>query len=209
MKAENFFSREEKDRIKKTTQKVETRTMGEVAVMIVDRSDPYLEAEIGGGVLLGSLLSLSVTLLFFHSSLWTYIPLSLVLFFPFRWIIAGTPGLKRIFILPLKKEESVRKRALLAFYEKGLYRTRLNTGVLFFISLLEKKVWVLADKGIYEKIQQQTLNRIADKVSQGIRLGRACETLCRAIEEMGEGLAEHFPLIEGDIDELPNDVLTE
>ena len=183
--------------------------MGEIAVMIVDRSDPYLEAEIGGGVLLGSLLSLSVTLLFFHSSLWTYIPLSLVLFFPFRRLIAGTPVLKRIFILPLKKEEAVRKRALLAFYEKGLYRTRLNTGVLFFISLLEKKVWVLADKGIYEKIQQQTLDRFAAKVSQGIRLGRACETLCRAIEEMGERLAEHFPLIEGDMDELPNDVLTE
>jgi putative membrane protein len=74
---------------------------------------------------------------------------------------------------------------------------------------LEKKVWVLADKGIYEKIQQQTLDRFAANVSQGIRLGRACETLCRAIEEMGERLAEHFPLIEGDINELPNDVLTE
>ena len=177
--------------------------------MVVDRSDPYLEAEISGGLLLGSLLSLAVTLVFFHSSLWTYIPLSLVLFFPFRWIIAGTPGLKRIFIPLLKKEESVRKRALLAFYEKGLYRTCLNTGVLFFISLLEKKVWVLADKGIYEKIHQETLDLFAAKVSQGIRLGRACETLCRAIEEIGEKLVEHFPLREGDKDELPNEVLTE
>jgi len=95
-----------------------------------------------------------------------------------------------------------------AFYEKGLYKTRQNTGVLFFLSLLEHKVWVLADKGIYEKIDQDTLNRFAQTVSHGIKEGRACDALCDAMKEAGELLARHFPVIAGDTDELSDKVMT-
>ena len=88
-----------------------------------------------------------------------------------------------------EKKEVVKQNAVRAFYEKGLYKTRKNTGVLFFISILERKVWVLADKGIYGKIEQETLNKLALTVSQGIKGGRACDSLCDAIREAGELLA--------------------
>ncbi len=97
----------------------------------------------------------------------------------------------------------------MAFHEKGLNRTKEHTGVLFFISLLEHKVWVLADKGIHEKIGQETLNKFASKVSSGIREGRACDALCESIKEAGDLLAAHFPMKPGDTDELPNHVITE
>jgi putative membrane protein len=97
----------------------------------------------------------------------------------------------------------------MAFYEKGLYKTKQNTGVLFFLSLLERKVWVLADKGIYEKIEQETLNGFAQTVSQGIKEGRACDALCRAIEDAGTLLARHFPVTPGDTNELSDEVMTD
>ena len=100
------------------------------------------------------------------------------------------------------------QRAVRAFYEKGLYKTKQQTGVLFFLSLLEKKVWVLADKGIYEKIEQDTLNRFSKLVSQGIRDGRSCDSLCNAIMEAGELLAKHFPITPDDTDELTDEVIT-
>ena len=53
-KAENFFTPEEKERLKATTREVESRTIGEIVVMVVDHSDHYIEAEVLGGVLLGS-----------------------------------------------------------------------------------------------------------------------------------------------------------
>jgi putative membrane protein len=80
---------------------------------------------------------------------------------------------------------------------------------LFFLSLLERKVWILADKGIYEKIEQKTLNKFADIVSQGIKDDRACDALCVAIKEAGSLLAEHFPITPDDVDELPDEVITE
>ena len=79
--------------------------------------------------------------------------------------------------------------------------------VLFFLSLLERKVWVLADKGIHGKIHQKTLNRFANIVSKGIKDGHACDALCEAIMEAGELLTKHFPAIAGDVDELPDDVM--
>src|SRR3989337_3668457 len=194
VKAEGFFTEEERTRIRETTKSVESRTIGEIAVMIVESSDRYIEAEVIGGVLAGSLLSLIVSILFFHASLWVYIPLSFLFFFPAWILFKKIPAARMMFIGLKKREETVRERAVRAFYEKGLYKTRKNTGVLFFLSLLERKVWVLADRGIYEKIDQETLNRFAKNVSQRIRDGRACDSLCPAIQETGVLLSKHFPI---------------
>jgi putative membrane protein len=209
VKSEKFFKREELERITKTIHEVESHTIGEVAVMVVDSSDHYIEAEILGGIFLASLLSLVMTTLNFHSSVWAYISLSFILFLPSKYLFGKIPVLKTAFMGVKRKETAVMQRALMAFYEKGLYKTRKNTGVLFFMSLLERKVWVLADKGIYEKIQQETLNRYSKMVSQGIKDGRACDALCDAIKESGELLARYFPITHDDTDELSDEVMTE
>jgi putative membrane protein len=208
-KADEFFTAEEKERLKATIQEVESKTIGEIVVMVVDRSDHYIEAEVLGGVLLGSLLSLILALLFFHSSIWSYVPLSFLLFFPCWLLFKRVEVLKKLFIGMRRKEEAVRLRAEQVFYEKGLYKTKRNTGVLFFLSLLERKIWVLADKGIYKKMDQETLNRFASGVSRGIRESRACEALSQAIQEIGVLLSRHFPITSDDTDELPDDVMTE
>lgn len=209
LKADTFFTEEEKRRITDTTRETESRTIGEIAVMVVDSSDRYMEAEVIGGMLLGSLFSLIITVSYFHSSIWSFIPLGFLFFFPFLFLFKKVHVLKTAFIGMKRKEDTVRLRAVRAFYEKGLYKTKNNTGVLFFLSLLERKVWVLADKGIHEKIGQETLNKFASTVSQGIKDGRACDALCEAIKETGDLLSRYFPITPDDTDELPDEVMTE
>jgi putative membrane protein len=208
-KAERFFTAEEKERLQAVTQDVESRTIGEIVVMVVDRSNPYIEAEILGGIFVGSFFSLIMTLLFFHASIWSYIPLTFVFFFPSRYLFQRINPLKKLLVGIRRREEAVRLRAERAFFEKGLYKTRKNTGVLFFLSLLERKVWVLADKGIYEKMDQETLNRYASEVSRGVKEGRAFDALSKAIQEIGAILSRHFPVTPGDTDELSNVMITE
>ena len=209
LKSKKFFTEEERTRIREATKSVESRTIGEIAVMVVDSSDRYIEAEVIGGILVGSLLSLIVSILFFHASLWAYIPLSLLFFFPAWIFFKKVPAARMMFMGVKRREETVRERAVRAFYEKGLYKTRKNTGVLFLLSLLEHKVWVLADRGIYEKIDQETLNRFAKNVSQGVRDDRACDALCQAFKEAGELLDRQLPITTGDRDELSNEVMVE
>jgi putative membrane protein len=208
-KAKSFFTEEEKKRIEDTTRNVESRTIGEVAVMVVDSSDQYVEVEILGGIFLGGVTSLVITALYFNSSVWSFIPICFLLLFPAKFLFRKFPVLKSSFIGFRRKEETVRQRAVRSFYEKGLYKTRKNTGVLFFISVLERKVWVLADKGIHEKIGQETLNKFAITVSHGIKEGRGCDSLCDAIKEAGKLLAKHFPVTPGDTNELSNKVIIE
>jgi putative membrane protein len=209
LKAERFFTAEEKEKLKATTHEVESRTIGEIVVMVVDHSDHYIEAEVLGSVLLGSLLSLILSDLFFESSIWSYILLSFLFFFPCWFLFIRVEALKKLFIGIRRKEEAVRLRAERAFFERGLYRTKKNTGVLLFLSLLERKVWVLADRGIYEKMDQETLNRYANEVSRGVREGRACEALSQAIQGIGVLLSRHFPITADDTDELLNEVVVE
>ena len=110
-KSERFFTAEEKERLKTTTHEVESRTIGEIVVMVVDHSDHYIEAEVLGSVLFASLLSLVLTILFFDSSLWFYVPLSFIFFFPCWFLFIKVDVLKRAFIGIRRKEEAVRLRA--------------------------------------------------------------------------------------------------
>ena len=207
--AERFFSPGERRAIEAAVRDVEARTTGEIAVMVVDASDEYLHAETIGGVLGAGAIAFFGVVAFLHSSLVYFILLTALLFFPCRRIVRALPSVKSEFISPRKRREAVRIRALRAFYEKGLYRTKDQTGVLFFLSLMERTVWVLADKGIYGKIRQEQLDRFATSVSQGVREGRAADSLCRAIADAGSLLAEHFPRKAGDRNELSDRVITE
>ncbi len=206
--ADTFFTDQEKKRIADATHQAELRTSGEIAVMVTASSDSYRDAEIIGGIVFGSITAFALTEMLFNAQIWYYIPLSILFFFPFQLLTRHLPLLKAVFIGPGRRQETVAQRALKAYYEKGLYRTRDNTGILFFISILERKVWILADKGIYSKIDQDTLNTYTAAVTQGIKKGEACDALCRTITEIGQLLAEHFPVKSDDTNELPDEVMT-
>ena len=106
-KSERFFNEEEMLRIKETTRSVELQTIGEVAVMVVDSSDRYIEAELTGAIIFGSLFSLIITTILFSSSMWVYIPLSFILFFLLWFIFYAIPVLKTPFIRFKRKVKSI------------------------------------------------------------------------------------------------------
>jgi putative membrane protein len=102
---------------------------------------------------------------------------------------------------------AVRERAVRAFYERGLYRTRDENGILIFISLLERKVWILGDRGVNRLIPHDTWEAYARELSEGIRGGRTCDALCRVIDGCGRVLTESFPRKEDDTNELPDEMI--
>ena len=92
---------------------------------------------------------------------------------------------------------------------KGFTGQRRIQGFSSFSPSSREKSGFLRIKGIYEKMNQETLNRFANEVSRGVREGRACEVLSQAIQEIGVLLSQHFPITPDDTDELPDDVMTE
>ncbi|HEY3307215.1 MAG TPA: hypothetical protein VGJ93_02055 [Desulfuromonadaceae bacterium] len=206
-KARHFFNKQEKNRIRLLVKEAERLTSGEIATMVVDESDSYREAEILGAVLLSSLLALIIAIAIHHITIWTYIPLVCLIYFPLFWIFRRFPGLKLSFVSRRRIEEAVRERAVSAFFSKGLYRTREETGILIFISLLEHKVWILGDRGINALIEPESWRSFADELAKGIRDGHACEALGSVVQKCGTILAEHFPRRSDDTNELPDELI--
>ena len=207
MTAHDFFTSAERERIRLAVEAAGATTSGEIATMVVERSDSYREAETLGAVLGAALVAFVAAVASHHVTIWSYVPLAFILFFPSRWLILRVPALQRPFIGRRRLVRAVRDRAVRAFYEKGLYRTRHETGILIFISLFERKVWILGDRGINGKIPPESWHHLARTLSQGLREGMACEALCTVIARCGEELACHFPREADDVNELPDEPL--
>lgn len=207
--AEHFFSAAEKEKIAATIKDVEAKTAGEIALMVVNKSDTYPEGVVLGGTMIGGLIALVVTDYFFNDSLWMYIPCAVIVAILAGAALKRLPLLHRLFIPAGQISQRVETRAAQAFYEKGLHKTREASGVLFFFSLFERKVWVIADQGIYQKITQAELQTYTRHILEGIKSGMKTEALCTEISRFGQVLALHFPLRPDDTNELSNQVIIE
>lgn len=205
--SENFFSAQEKEAIRRAVAQAEAGSSGEIATMVVGESDRYREAEHLGALLLAGFLAVFAAVLLHHVTIWSYIPLVCLGYFPMLMLLRRFPRLKLSFVGPRRQAEAVRERALRAFYEQGLYRTREETGILIFLSLLERKVWILGDRGINSKIPSGSWQALAGELAAGIRSGRAAEALCQVIAGCGRELARHFPRRADDRNELADDIL--
>lgn len=206
-KVKEFFSKEEKALIRQTVAAAEAGTSGQIATMVVAESDSYREAQLLGVMFLSGLLALVVSIIIRHVTIWSYIPLVFILCLPTLFLFVRFPRLKLAFVGRRRLNEAVRNRAVKAFFEKGLYRTRDETGVLIFISLLERKVWILGDRGINARIRPESWGGLAADLAAGIRGGRACSALCAVITSCGSELGRHFPKRPDTGNELPDEVI--
>ena len=101
----------------------------------------------------------------------------------------------------------VERRAAAAFLEQEVFKTRRRTGILLFLSLFERRVMVLGDSGIHQKVQEGEWDGVVRQVVQGIRGGHTGDALVAAIRECGSLLERHGLMREaGDADELSDEL---
>jgi putative membrane protein len=193
IRAKDIFSREEREKIRQAVQSAESSTRGEIAVVLVDESDRYRDAELMGALSFSALLALVLSIALHYVMIWFFIPVTIVLFFPFFALFRQLPHMKLAFLGNRRIEAAVKERAAYAFFQKGVYKTEERTGILIFISLLERKVWVLGDEGIHRKTKSDFWRALVRELTDGIKGGRTSEALCRVIEKAGVELTTHFP----------------
>jgi putative membrane protein len=120
---------------------------------------------------------------------------------------ANIPVIDRLVIPHRVQNGIVTNRAFRFFTESGVYDTAEHSGILIFISYLERQVRIVADKGISAKIPQDLWNIIADGLAEGIGKGETGTAILDAIEKCGELLSEHFPAHEQNPDELSDGMI--
>jgi putative membrane protein len=207
MRAESFFTDEEKERIRVAVVKAESRTAGEIVPMIVTASARYTEIELLG-LIAGLFFGVVVEAIW--SDPWgsPYFQLWPVFGALIGFLLCRLSTVKRLVASKGRVDEAVHALALASFTDQGLHHTREHTGILILTSLLEHRVEVLADRGINQKVGAGTWDEVVRIITAGIKSGHACDALCQAIERCGVILAEHFPRSADDKDELPNRLVT-
>lgn len=207
MKAETFFSEQEKERIRQAVVDAESKSAGEIVPMIVTSAARYTEIELLG--LIAGLFA-GMVIEWFWSDPWgsPYFQLWPVFGALIGFLLGRIPDLKRLLAPSRRITEAVHTLGLASFTEQGLHYTKDHTGILILVSLLEHRVEVLADRGINLKVAQGTWDEVVHIITAGIKSGQACDAFCNAIGRCGDILATHFPRQADDKDELPNRLVT-
>ena len=118
--------------------------------------------------------------------------------------IANIPLIDRLVIPRSVRKTCVTNRAFRYFTESGVYDTAEHSGILIFVSYMERQVRIVADSGISKHISQDLWNLIADELAENLRKGEAAKAFTTAIEKCGQLLAENFPPHEENPNELPD-----
>jgi putative membrane protein len=219
--ASKYLSQADKARIEQAISDAEKQTSAELMVVIATRSGRYDRAEDFFGVIL-ALAAVAVAWSLWQGleparGDWTSghdldIGLLPVLGLFLFWFLVGAglatrfPILARPFIPRAHYEAEVRRRGFEAFHLFRVGHTKGRTGVLIYVSLLEKMAWVVGDDGISEALPQTTWESATRAVTDGFKSGNHADGLVQAVKSCAEVLAPKFPGAADDRDEIPNTV---
>ncbi|MCP4913335.1 MAG: hypothetical protein GY909_09455 [Oligoflexia bacterium] len=197
----------DKQRIESSIKMVEEQTNGEIVPVVFKKSDNYPGSHLRCAILFGMLFPIALYLIpidFGRPELYVYVQ---IIGLALGYLLAYRPSIKRLFCTFGEMKEEVYQRSVQAFMENGLHLTKENNGVLVAISLLERKIEILADKGINEKVSKDTWKNITKIIAKDLKSGSINDALVDAIQEVGKHLKEHYPKTECDQDELSNQLL--
>jgi len=209
------------DKIKNAVKEAESKSSGEIVTAFIPESDSYAVYELLFSVVLAFIV-FSFSLFFFSdiesflkTKFWDYSSYYSVMFFGFTsfllifilYFFANISFVDRIVVPKQVMNEKVKNRAMRFFVESGVYETKDRTGILIFISLLERKVELIADSGIASKIDTKEWDEVVNLIVEGIKNDSWVENLIVAIEKCGNLLEKHFPIADDDENELSDGIV--
>ncbi|MBP9707025.1 MAG: hypothetical protein KBD78_05230 [Oligoflexales bacterium] len=115
--------------------------------------------------------------------------------------------LQRALISEEEKSLQTAERAELEFYRHVGNKTKSRNGILIFISFMEHRVIVMADKAIIEKLPPTTWDSMVADIVASIRNKSLGVGLEKAILNCGEILSPHFQRETNDQNELKDELL--
>ncbi|MBN2403569.1 MAG: TPM domain-containing protein [Spirochaetes bacterium] len=202
--AEKFLSESDKKKIQNAVKEIEKITSGEIVPMVVSSSYSYPVSNYIGGFIFAFIIALLCVFILEDENLWLFLSIFMPAFIVMYVLIKYSMTVKKLFISDKEINEEVEEAAITQFFKHQLYKTKDQTGILLYISVFEKKVWILADHGINSKVEPNAWEKIVDLIVKGIKTKRQGEAIPEAIRKIGEMLCEHFPCKDDDTDELKN-----
>ena len=97
-------------------------------------------------------------------------------------------------------------RAAKVFVELGIHNTKLQNGVLIYISIKDRQLAILGDEGINNVVPEGFWDSTKNIMIDYFKVANYTEGLINGIEQAGEQLKKFFPYSSNDKNELNNDI---
>lgn len=97
-------------------------------------------------------------------------------------------------------------RAANVFAMLKMHKTELRNGVLFYLSVEDRKFAILGDAGINAKVPDNFWDSVKGTVLEQFKQGNQTEGLIKGILMAGEKLKTHFPYQKDDVNELSDEI---
>jgi putative membrane protein len=186
---------------------IEARSSAEILIVIRAQSDPYLHADLLAGIAAGVLL-----LWFQLFSPWEF-SLPWILVGPILFggatglLVSRAPGTRRLLTGARWRERIVRNAARAEFLEQGIDTTRGRTGILVYVSILERMAEVVADRGVLRAVPAGEWNAKSTALKQAVAGGERADALAAHVSGLTDLLARALPRAADDEDELSHEVV--
>jgi len=200
---------EEAEAVRGAVAAAERSSGAEIVPVVVAASDGH-EAALWKGAALGALVGAGAAAV----ALWLRSPWVPEPWVPIAPVTAGLLlGLAAALPAPTRRwlagrrvlDERVERAAAEAFLDHEVFATRERTGLLIYVSLLERRVSILADSGIHPSVPPEEWAAMARTVAREMRSKAPAEALLSAVTQVGGLLAARGPERRpDDVNELPD-----
>ncbi|MEP6743626.1 MAG: hypothetical protein ABJB61_14095 [bacterium] len=184
-------------------REIEKGTDAELVLIVRARSRSYAAANYLSGVLLAfaGLNFLLFSPFNFHQF---WVPIDVALLFIFGALVSSrSNAIRRWLTRKSVRKKSVREAAAAMFYEAGIANTKAEMGVLVYLSLLERRLELIADRGILKAVPALEWNQVLFELHQVGKQPHP-QTLTARLEKLGVLLAQHLPASAENPNELPD-----
>ena len=168
-------------------RELEARSRAEVVIEIRARSGSYAHADARFASLFAFL-----TLLVLLFSPWSFAALWVAVDVAIAWVFAlfiarKSNAVRRVMTTKKERIAAARTAAASAFHDRGVANTRAETGLLVYLGVLERRIELLADRGVLAAVPSLEWNRI-------MATGEATvETLLEVVQQLTPLLERHLP----------------
>lgn len=206
MKSSSWLGADARKTFADAVRAIEARSSAEIVVTVRDRSAPYKHVQIAWGSFWAAAM-----LLFY-----VYYPItfaddlavpSVVIAFAAGLLLGSVDALKRPFLSKHERRQAVALAARAAFYDANVGVTKRRTGVLVYVSLLERAVEVVPDTGVRVDAMGKAWTDAVAALQTDAERGASPVELAKTLDRLGDALAGAMPVTDDDVNELPDEVI--
>lgn len=206
---------QERLRLNRSVADTEKRTGAQIALAVIERCDAYSELPWKAFALGAAMAGLFISALDLLRPGWTSD--TSVLLAVVMTLAAGAacallcvclPGFARLFLDAHRAEIEVRQYAEKLFLSRELFATRRRSGVLLLIGLFERRVIVLPDTGLSQRLSPHALQGINARMAGALALGKIAGALEDGLDSLEEVLSVTAPVAPEE-NELPDEIIEE